>query len=139
MFCYNEFKTGIVFKRELGSGGASWHADNLYRHEDLLDYAYRIAEAIDLIGSCNIQVRKSSDGVRLLEINPRFSSLGAARTICGFKDLDWSLNLALKRKNPERVQNYKRIRFRRYLHELVDFGDGFEAISDWSPHHIKAT
>jgi hypothetical protein len=84
-------------------------------------------------------VWKSSDGVQLLEINPRFSSLVAARAICGCKDLEWSLKLALKLKNLERVQNYKEIRFRRYLHELVDFGDGFEAISEWSPHHIKAT
>ncbi|RJQ30467.1 ATP-grasp domain-containing protein [Candidatus Parcubacteria bacterium] len=133
VFSSKEFEAGIAFKRELGPRGASWYADNLTDHEDLMEYASQIVKITELKGSCNIQVRKSSAGVRLLEINPRFSSLVAARAICGFKDLEWSLRLALDQKILKPDKTYKRIRFQRYLNELIDFGQGYGVIKEWIP------
>ncbi len=127
------FQVGIeealVFRRELGPVGCSWYAETNH-DEEVLDYVLRVGRACGLKGSANVQVRKSADGVRLLEVNPRFSSLAAARALCGFNDVAWSLKVALGLPwhPPER---YRSIRFRRYFGEVVDLGEGFTAVSRW--------
>lgn len=135
VFSTDSFTTAIAFKRTLGSFGATWYADNYDQDREVLNYAYKIANATGLRGSCNIQVRKGNNGVRLLEINPRFSSLVAARAACGFKDLEWSIYTALNIKVSEPDYPYKRLVFRRYLHELVNFGDGYVVLDEWLPMH----
>ena len=137
IFVCDEFTTAIAFKRQLGQLGTSWYAENLINEPDLINYAYDIAKAAQLHGSCNIQVRKGKDGFRLLEINPRFSSLVAARAACGFRDLEWSVLMGLGLKIPSTGFNYKQIRFRRFLHEVVDFGDGYNAVKQWSPRFTR--
>ncbi|MFC1992258.1 ATP-grasp domain-containing protein [Chloroflexota bacterium] len=132
VFASGEFSTVIAFRRELGFGGSSSFAETA-DDEDVLHYVKRIADATELHGSANVQVRKSSAGVRLLEINPRFSSLAAARALCGFRDVEWSVNLALGIKLSPPAATYKHIRFRRFLHEMVDSGNGFYTIAEWCP------
>jgi len=51
----------------------------------------RIADAFDLQGSMNIQLRKTARGPIPFEINPRFSSTVIFRDFLGFRDVDWSL------------------------------------------------
>jgi len=131
-FACDQFDMVIVFKRELGPGGCSWYAETS-DDKEVVQYVKSIARPIHLRGSINIQVRKSREGVRLLEINPRFSSLVAARAICGFKDLEWAIRLVLGMEIGKPKENYRRIRFRRFLHELIDFGQGWQAIYEWSP------
>ncbi len=135
VFACNQFRTAIAFKRELGPVGASWYADNLDQDHEVLDYSVRIAEISGLQGSCNVQVRKGAKGVRLLEINPRFSSLVAARAACGFRDLEWSLLMALGMKISEPALPFRPLRFRRYFHELIDTGEGYFAPDQWIPRH----
>lgn len=132
-FSCDNFTTAVAFKRKLGPVGTSWYADNTDQDAEVLAYAYKIIEASGLAGSCNIQVRKSSNGVKLLEINPRFSSLVAARAACGFRDLEWSLNLSLGRKIDKPGAPYKPIKFRRFFHEMIDFGSGYSLVQDWLP------
>ncbi len=127
------FTTAVAFKRDLGPVGASWYADNFDQDQEVLAYALAIAEASAVQGSCNVQVRKSAKGVRLLEINPRFSSLVAARALCGFRDLEWSLLEALGEEVAAPPDAYARIRFRRFFHELVDSGNGYRGIAAWRP------
>ncbi|MBN1574481.1 MAG: ATP-grasp domain-containing protein [Deltaproteobacteria bacterium] len=132
VFVCDGFTTAIAYERDLGPSGASWFAETS-SDKSVIDYALRIASLTGLKGSANIQVRKSSKGVRLLEINPRFSSLVAARAACGFIDLEWSLELALGIEPKKPDLPYKKIKFCRFLHELIDFGDGFTPIEEWSP------
>ncbi len=136
VFSSDDFMAMIAFRRQLGPGGASWFANNFDQDHEVLEYAKKIAEFTRLSGSYNIQVRKSSNGVRLLEINSRFSSLAAARAACGFKDVEWSILTALKLKVEPPLNGYKSIRFRRYLHEVIDFGTGYTGIREWLPRHI---
>lgn len=124
----------ICFKRELGPGGASWDAENLH-DEDVMSYARKIIEGSQLTGSVNIQVRKSSNGVRLLEINPRFSSLVAVRALSGFTDLEWSIDLALGRASKIASLPFRGVKFKRFIHEVVDVGEGFGTVSDWMPRN----
>lgn len=136
VFSTDDFTSAIAFKRTLGPFGATWYAENLDQDLEVLDYAYRIAKETGMKGSCNIQVRKGNDGVRLLEINPRFSSLVAARAACGFKDMEWSILTALGLKVEPPLNGYRSIRFQRYLHEVIDFGTGYTGIREWLPRHI---
>lgn len=136
VFVCQQFSSAIAFKRDLGPVGCSWFAETS-TDQSVLDYAMKIAALSGLRGSANIQVRKSSKGVQLLEVNPRFSSLVAARAACGFLDAEWSLDLALG-QSPERPNiPFKHIRFRRFFHEVVDFGEGFNAASEWAPREMS--
>ncbi len=131
-FSCSEFNTIIAFKRKLGFGGSTSFAetsDNAF----VLNYAKQIANVTNLHGSANIQVRISSEGVRLLEINPRFSSLVAARSLCGFRDVEWSIKLALGIKMSLPKLEYKYIRFSCFLHEMVDSPNGYHMITKWCP------
>lgn len=123
----------VVFTRTLGPGGCSWYAETREDNE-VEAYAQAIAHHTQATGSLNIQVRKSSQGVRLLEINPRFSSLVAARAACGFRDLEWSLNLALG-DEMALVPVLRPMRFQRFVDDLVDFGSGFGRLSAWNVRH----
>jgi RimJ/RimL family protein N-acetyltransferase len=84
----------ISFQRRLDGMGCSWYA-RLDQNAVVLDYARQIALAAGTQGSINVQLRLTPDGPRLLEINPRFSSLAAARAACGFNDVAWSVQQAL--------------------------------------------
>lgn len=50
-----------------------------------------IAETSDLYGAINVQLRMTSDGPMIFEINPRFSSTVRMRHMLGFKDLAWAV------------------------------------------------
>ena len=132
VFVCEHFSAAIAFKRDLGPVGLSWFAETS-TDQSVLDYTMRIARVSGLRGSANIQVRKSSKGVSLLEINPRFSSLAAARAVCGFRDVEWSVESALGRSHNRLTGHFRHIRFRRFFHELVDFGEGYKAVSEWAP------
>lgn len=131
-FACDEFETMIAFRRKLGPVGCSWFAESS-DDQDVLNYVRCISNLTKARGSINIQVARTSRGVFLLEINPRFSSLAAARAICGFRDVEWSLKMALGLETHPPQGEYKHIRFRRFFHELVDFGGGFQPVADWSP------
>lgn len=54
----------------------------------------RIAEALDLRGSINVQLRVTEAGPRIFEINPRLSSTLLIRHRMGYRDVVWSLQEA---------------------------------------------
>jgi carbamoyl-phosphate synthase large subunit len=137
LFACPQFRSAISFRRKLGHGGASWFADNTQQDLEVLAYCRKVGELCELRGACNVQVRKGRQGVQLLEVNPRFSSLVAARAACGFADLEWSLLMALGLPFAPPSGNYRSIRYLRFVHELVDFGDGFEGIDVWQPRAVK--
>lgn len=138
VFICDQFESAIAFKRDLGPSGCSWFAQ-VSSDSAVLEYVRNVAHATGLRGSANIQVVKTPSGVRLLEVNPRFSSLVAARAICGFRDLEWSIQLSLGLKIDPPSGNYKSIRFRRFFHELIDFGDGYTAVPEWQPRPFEAS
>ena len=50
-----------------------------------------LADALELRGSINVQLRITNAGPRIFEINPRFSSTVLMRHRLGFQDLIWSI------------------------------------------------
>ena len=127
-----EFAELIAFKRQLGPGGCSWYAETC-QDPEVLQYAETIMLASGLQGSANIQLRKTKRGPRLLEINPRFSSLVAARALAGFVDVEWSVCQALKLPMLEPVKPFKSLKYQRYVNELVAFEDDYRAVKEWMP------
>lgn len=124
-----DFHDAIAFRRTLAGHGCSWEAV-VDQDADVLSYARWIAAVVEPRGSINIQVRKNAQGVHLLEVNPRFSSLAAARAVAGFKDVEWSVVEALDLPISPPM-TYTPLRFRRYYGELIDCGDGYQAIPQW--------
>jgi carbamoyl-phosphate synthase large subunit len=80
----------IIFRRWL-VGGHTGKAvtENNKEIETLLKM---LAEIINLKGSINVQLRLTSKGPVIFEINPRFSSTVYFRHMLGFCDLLWSLH-----------------------------------------------
>jgi len=132
LFAANGQETAIAFRRRLGRTGSSWSAETV-EDAEVLAYARAIARASGLRGSANVQVRKSSKGVRLLEVNARFSSLAPVRAWAGFRDVEWSVELALGRRPDLSRDVYRPLRFQRFIHEMVDGGAGFNLVPEWTP------
>jgi carbamoyl-phosphate synthase large subunit len=122
----------ISYRRRLDRLGCSWFAV-LDQPEPVLDYCRRIAAVVGAQGSINVQLRMSSKGPLLLEINPRFSSLAAARAACGFNDVEWSLLQTLGCEPPPASPPPHQFRYQRYLSEAVDFGEGMHVPRAWAP------
>jgi carbamoyl-phosphate synthase large subunit len=132
VFGCDAFTTALAFRRDLGPVGCSWFAETSGDAE-VLAYARAIATVSKLRGSANVQVRRSSAGVRLLEVNARFSSLAAARAAAGFHDVYWSLLLALGRMPSAPAEPYRSLKFHRFFHEMLDVGGGYAALEAWNP------
>lgn len=78
----------ITFRRRLGFGGLSREAV-LVKDVKMEKLARDIARQVGLLGSINIQSRKSSGEHVPFEINPRLSSTVFLRQAFGFEDLRW--------------------------------------------------
>ncbi len=82
----------ITFKRKLGFGGMSVCVECVSDNK-LTKIASQIADSMHLIGSLNVQMRKSDDTYYVFEINPRLSSTVGFRDLFGFNDVIWWLNI----------------------------------------------
>ena len=80
----------ILFNRTLDGGltGKGTVVENV----EIETYIRNIAEALDLKGAINMQLRLTSKGPVLFEINPRLSSTVVFRHKLGFNDLIWALD-----------------------------------------------
>jgi carbamoyl-phosphate synthase large subunit len=79
----------IIIKRELM--GSQTGYGEIMNNLDIDSLLHKIAEKLNLIGSINVQLRLTSKGPVVFEINPRFSSTIRFRHLFGFKDLEWSI------------------------------------------------
>jgi len=89
------FRTGdgriavLQLLRTLTSGFTGWA--QVIDDPEVFSQCARLAEALDLRGSINVQLRITGNGPRIFEINPRFSSTVLMRHQMGFTDLLWSI------------------------------------------------
>jgi carbamoyl-phosphate synthase large subunit len=81
---------GVVqMLRTLVDGATGWA--QVIDDADVRHQCTRLAEALELRGSINVQLRITDAGPRVFEINPRFSSTVLMRHRMGFQDLIWSI------------------------------------------------
>ena len=84
-------KTGVLqMLRRLAGGFTGWA--KIINEQSIGDMCITIAEGLDLRGAMNIQLRMTSTGPRVFEINPRFSSTVLMRHLLGFSDVVWALD-----------------------------------------------
>lgn len=99
-------------------GGLTGYAE-VVQSEALEKYCIKIAKTLDLLGSINIQLRLTSDGPKVFEINPRFSSTMYFRHKVGFKDLIWSIHDALGIRIPNKISIDYTKKYYRYYESLI--------------------
>jgi carbamoyl-phosphate synthase large subunit len=75
--------------RELVGGFTGWA--QVIEESEIVTQCTKIAEAMNLHGAINIQLRLTVDGPRIFEINPRYSSTVYLRHLLGFTDLQWAV------------------------------------------------
>lgn len=80
----------IVFRRRLSAGTTIY--GEVVDNPEINQLCSQIAEAVELNGSINVQLRLTSHGPIVFEINPRFSSTVVFRHKLGFEDLIWSIS-----------------------------------------------
>ncbi len=76
--------------RRLVGGLTGWA--RVIRDEAVEHMCKAIAEGLRLGGSMNVQLRITTAGPRVFEINPRFSSTAVMRHLMGFTDVVWTLD-----------------------------------------------
>jgi len=79
----------IIFRRTMNAGYTSY--GEVVDHPDIIHLLNKLAKAINLKGSINVQLRLTEKGPMIFEINPRFSSTVLFRHMSGFKDFIWRL------------------------------------------------
>jgi carbamoyl-phosphate synthase large subunit len=107
--------SSITFKRRLGFGGLSAEAI-LAHHQDIDRVAKKVALAVNLKGSINIQGRLVGRIFIPFEINPRLSSTLLIRKRFGFNDTVWWLNM-LSGKPYRYQETYRSGKVVRYVSE----------------------
>lgn len=81
----------IVFKRKLSNGNSGFTiSGEVVNNQDINVMLNTLASGLELVGSCNVQLKLTKNGPLIFEINPRFSSTVMFRHLLGFKDLKWS-------------------------------------------------
>lgn len=79
----------VQMLRQLSGGATSWA--QVVAYPDVTTTCTKVAEAVDLHGSLNVQLRQTAAGPRVFEINARFSSTALMRHRMGFQDVVWTL------------------------------------------------
>lgn len=79
----------IGFRRTL-SAGLTYRAE-VVRDPEIETVCRRLVDAFELWGPINVQLRKTSAGVRIFEVNPRFSSSAVMRAGFGFNEAELCL------------------------------------------------
>lgn len=83
----------IIFRRKLTGGFSGFGV--VESNEAISDLLQKMASALDLTGSINVQLRLYNGIPLVFEINARFSSTVLFRHLLGFHDLIWSIEEAL--------------------------------------------
>jgi len=107
----------LIFKREL-HGGYSGYGE-VVENEDIKSLLEKLAVAINLSGSINVQLRIAENLPKVFEINPRFSSTVFYRHLFGFDDLIWSIEDKLGLELSDTRQNAIGKKFYKGFEEYV--------------------
>ena len=109
----------LVMRRKL-QGGLTGSGE-VVDHPEISRYVASIAQALQLDGCMNVQLRLTSAGPLLFEVNPRLSSTLVFRDKMGFCDLKWWLAEKLGSAIPEYIPPMAGTRFFRGAQEYILF------------------
>ena len=106
----------IIMKRLLIEG--TTHQIKIINNKIITKLLIDFAKKIDLFGSINVQLKITSKGPVIFEVNPRFSGTVYMRHLLGFDDLKWILNYKMNKKNFF-TNNLRKKRIVRLSHEFI--------------------
>jgi carbamoyl-phosphate synthase large subunit len=107
----------LIFKREL-HGGYSGYGE-VIENVAITKLLEKLAIALDLLGSINVQLRISENSPKIFEINPRFSSTVFYRHLFGFEDVIWSIEDKLGLELSDNRQNALGKKFYKGFEEYI--------------------
>jgi len=110
-----EIRSGITFKAKVEL------------REDLIGFATKLSEALDLKYAFGFQFKTSSEGTpKLLECNPRIQGTMVVSTLAGYNMIWWTIKELLEEnfEVPLLEKNSERMRFVRYWGGVGFFEDG---------------
>jgi carbamoyl-phosphate synthase large subunit len=105
----------FVLKRSLMSG-LSYRME-VVENTELANFAIEAVRALGLEGVANVQLRQTSEGCKLFEINPRFSSSSSVRAVYGFNEAELAVRYFLLKERPKIQKTLKGICLR-YWEEM---------------------
>lgn len=111
----------LIMKRVLRGGFTD--RGEVVRDPRIEKYVREISEFLDFDGCINVQLRMTSNGPLLFEINPRLSSTLVFRDIMGFSDLLWWISLIQGNEIDEYTAPRDGLLFYRGVNEYVDLGN----------------
>jgi carbamoyl-phosphate synthase large subunit len=114
----NEEIRHISFKRKLIGGFSGFGV--FEENEEIEQLLLKIAKALKLRGSINVQLRLTGRGPVVFEINPRFSSTVLFRHLMGFKDVLWSIEDRVNQSVSPYLRNKSILKFYKGFNEYVD-------------------
>lgn len=79
----------LVMKRELGAGLT--YKSEVVKDKQIESICKKVGEKLNLVGPVNIQLRKTPEGPKIFEINPRFSSTTVMRAYFGFNEPEMAI------------------------------------------------
>ncbi|MES2837169.1 MAG: ATP-grasp domain-containing protein [Bacteroidota bacterium] len=99
IFLNNEVKKVIVLNRSLKAGNTYISHYNKEYPKIITDYLIKVASILKPFGACNFQLRLDKNGVpKIFEINSRHSGTTYIRSLFGFKEVEYIINLLLFNK-----------------------------------------
>lgn len=99
---YGDITRIIVLKRKLKDGNTfiSIFSDDF--PESILMYLAKAADLLNPLGACNFQLRIDANGIpKIFEINSRHSGTTYIRTLFGFNEVEFLINLIIYRRTVE--------------------------------------
>ncbi len=88
----------LILKRSLMSG-LSYRME-VVEDEEIASCAVAAVRALGLVGANNVQLRRTADGPKVFEVNPRFSSSTSVRAFFGFNEPECAIRYFYKGERP---------------------------------------
>ncbi|GAW93289.1 ATP-grasp domain-containing protein [Calderihabitans maritimus] len=105
----------IVMKRRLDGGVTS--VAEVVEDKEIQELCTRTVVALGAVGPCNIQLRKTEEGPKIFDVNPRFSSSTVIRAYFGFNEPEMAIRCYVMNEEVK-VGRIARGVALRYWHEL---------------------
>jgi carbamoyl-phosphate synthase large subunit len=113
--------SGIALRRKLSWDGFTAKAE-VTSMEEFVPAITELCQLFLPLGPTNFQFRRSSDGPKLLEINPRVSSSTSIRAAFGYNESSMAIEYFLNQRNPVQPE-IRRGRAVRYTEEHIFYED----------------
>ena len=97
-----DFFTCMTLRRKLSPDGFTDRAEVIIEDQEFIEAVKQLCSTFTPIGPTNFQFRRTKDGLKLLEINPRISSSTSIRAAFGYNESLMAVNYFIDRQEPQR-------------------------------------